>query len=362
MKYWLRICLLVSFVLLTACQVEPLAATPVPAFITATLPPTPRPPTPTAMTETPLASAIRGQATARLNVRPEPGTTGEPLGMLENAVEVEVLGQDLGGNWYQIVYPAGPEGKGWVNAAYIRLLEQRDVPVIGVEEDSLQRGLVTETLNVRSRPDSGSASLGILLAQTSVVLTGKSSDGKWLQIEYPAGSDERGWVAAAYVEAEGMDNLPLVSETGTLLGTATPTVQVIPTFTLLPAPDDGDSMQTPVAQVAFSPEGAQRFSFTGQVSAPEGDTQDWVAFIPYAVVGRQVTMRFSLQCSGRGDLAVQLLQDGQPIPDFPGLTCGDQEQPLSLVGGQLYHLRFQIAGEPVTLQSVGYIITILNGP
>jgi uncharacterized protein YraI len=288
--------------------------------------------------------------------------TGEPLGMLENAVEVEVLGQDPTGGWYQIVYPAGPDGKGWVNAAYIRLLEATDVPVIGGEEDRLNRGRALEALNVRSRPDSGSASLGILPAQTSLLLTGKSSDGKWLQIAYPPDSDERGWVAAAYVQSEDLDKLPLVSETGVLLGTVTPTVEVIPTFTLLPAPEDGDSAQAPVAQVTFSPQGARQFSFTGQVSAPDGDTEEWVAFTPYALVGQQVTMRFSLQCSGRGDLSVQLLKDGQPLAAFQGLKCGAEEQRLPLTAGQLYHLRFQIAGKPVSLQSVGYIITIANGP
>lgn len=355
----------VSFILpllLAACQAETLIGTPTPIFVTATLPPTPRPPTPTALTETPPAQVIHGQTTIRLNVRPEPGTMREPLGTLENAIEVEILGQDVSGNWYQIAYPAAPDGKGWVNAAYIRLLQQADVPIVGGEDNGPRRGVVTETLNVRSRPESGSTSLGILPPQAKVVLTGRNTDGTWLQIEYPAGSGEKGWVAAAYVQAEEVDKLPVLSEQGIPLATVTPTVQVVPTVTLLPAPEDGDSAQAPIAQVTFSPDGARRFCFTGQVSAPEGDAEDWVAFTPYAVLGQQVTMHFSLECTGRGDLKVQLLKDDRPIDALQNLACNQPEQRLPLTGGQTYHLHFQIDGKPTDLQSIGYIITISNGP
>lgn len=354
--------LFILSLLLAACQAKTLMVTPTPIFVTATLPPPPRSPTPTAQTETPLAQVIRGQTTIRLNVRPEAGTMSEPLGTLENAIEVEILGQDVEGNWYQITYPAAPDGKAWVNAAYIRLLQQVDVPVIGGEDNGLRRGVVTETLNVRSRPESGSTSLGILPPQAKVVLTGRSTDGAWLQIEYPAGSGEKGWVAAAYVQTNEVDKLPLLSDQGIPVATVTPTVQVIPTFTLLPAPEDGDSAQTPIAQVTFSPDGARRFRFTGQVSAPEGDAEDWVAFTPYAVLGQQVTMHFSLECTGRGDLKVQLLKDNRPVDALQNLACNQPEQRLPLVGGQTYRLHFQIASQHTDLQSIGYIITISNGP
>lgn len=350
--------------LLAACQVEPTApVTPTPAFVTATLPPTPLPATPTPLTPTPPAQPMQGAASTRINVRPGPSAIGEPLGMLESGEVVEVLGQDPGRAWYQIVYPQSPDGLGWVNADYLKLDSDADVPVIGARQDGENPASVTETVNVRAAPDSGSRSLGILPAQSPVTLSGQSTDGKWLQIEYPAAPDGKGWVAAAYVQAEDVDALPVISEDGRLVGTATPAATLaVPTFTLLPAPQDGDSAQSPAAQVAFSPGGARQFSFTGQVSAPEGDLEDWVAFTPYGAPGTQVNMRFSLECTGRGELTVELSKDSQPVKVSPDLACGAQEQALSLAAGQVYQLRFQVAGSPVTLQSVGYIITIQNGP
>jgi uncharacterized protein YraI len=364
MQRFLRFSFTFLACLLAACQVEPTApASPTPAFVTATLPPTAPAVTSTPLVVTPDAPAIQGVASTRINVRPGPGAIGEPLGMLDSGDIVEVLGQDPGRAWYQIVYPEGPDGIGWVNADYLKLDSDADVPVIGAGQDGENTASVTETVNVRAEPDSGSRSLGILPAQSPVTLSGQSGDGKWLQLEYPAAPDGKGWVAAAYVQAEDVNALPVISEDGRPVGTATPAATLaVPTFTLLPAPQDGDSAQSPAAQVAFSPGGARQFSFTGQVSAPEGDLEDWVTFTPYGASGAQVNMRFSLECTGRGELDVELLKDGQPVKASPNLACGVQEQALSLAAGQVYQLRFRVAGSPTSLQSVGYIITIQNGP
>lgn len=361
MRLLLHFVILGSLFFLVACQSQSSFLTSTPVFVTATLPPTPLPPASPSPTATIVASHIVGVTTARVNVRPGPGSQSEPLGILDSAAEVEILGQDVGGGWYQIVYPNVPEGKGWVNATYIRLPEDVAVPTIGLHDKNLPQGIIKETLHVRSRPDSGSASLGILFPKEVVVLSGKSPDGAWLQIEYPAGTSDQGWIASAYVEVRDIEKLPVVDEDGAPL--ANPTMlPAAPSFTLLPAPEDGDSAQTPAAQVIFSPGGARQFRFTGQVSAPQGDVADWVAFTPYSALGLQATMHFRLECSGRGELEVQLLQGDLPVETFPALRCGGPEISLKLDAGQRYQLYFRAAGNPSDLHSVGYIIAIQNGP
>ncbi len=359
--------IIILTLLLSACQTEQLASTPTPAFVTATLPPTalahPASPSPSSTSES--SRDIQGVTTTKLNVRSEPSTSGDALGMLENAETVKVLGKDPTGTWYQIAYTEGSDEKGWVNATYIQVEENIEIPVIGGDQEGKTTVTIKETLNVRAEPSSSSASLGILNTQEVVTLTGKNPDGSWLQIEYPAGSDRNGWVFAEYALALEADtgSLPVVSDGGTPIGTVTPNATIaVPTFTLLPAPQDGDSAESPAAEVIFAPNGTRQFSFTGQVSSPEGDTEDWVAFTPYNQPGTQAVINFSLQCSGRGKLSVELWKNGQVISDTPGPACGDQDQTLTLNAGEAYQLHFEILADSSSLQSVGYIITILNNP
>ncbi len=56
-----------------------------------------------------------------LNVRSGPGTAYPILGVLTLGSEREVTGRDEGAFWWQIAYPAGPGGRGWVSAPYTTL-------------------------------------------------------------------------------------------------------------------------------------------------------------------------------------------------------------------------------------------------
>ena len=60
-----------------------------------------------------------------------------------------------------------------------------------------------DRLNVRSGPGTGYTILGKALTGDSLTLSGRNSDGSWLEVEYPAGSGKQGWVAATYVTANG---------------------------------------------------------------------------------------------------------------------------------------------------------------
>jgi uncharacterized protein YraI len=56
-------------------------------------------------------------AIPKLNVRSSPSTSAAIVGKLDRGAQVQIVGSQPG--WLQIVYSAGPGGRGWVSAAYV---------------------------------------------------------------------------------------------------------------------------------------------------------------------------------------------------------------------------------------------------
>ncbi|RPJ20808.1 MAG: SH3 domain-containing protein, partial [Chloroflexi bacterium] len=219
----------------------------------------------------------------------------------------------------------GADGKGWVTAQYITTAGKPEVPTIGgnqADPDNANVAVVQQQLNVRSGPGTGFNSLGTLNAQDVVSLTGKDPNGAWLQIDFPqgAGPEGKGWVNAAFVQAQGAENLPIITEAGLIVGTGTPTgIPFTPTVTLLPAMDDGDSAQSPAINVTFSAAGTHDLQYSSDISSPDGDAEDWVQFTPY-----QENILLELSCKG-GNLDLELLQSGQVILQLTSQDCANQQ-------------------------------------
>jgi len=242
-------------------------------------------------------------------------------------------------------------------------------------------GKATQTLNVRSGPGTDYEVLGMIQPDTVLVLTGKNETATWLQVEYAAGAGGRGWVTAAYVQTLHGDtaSLPVLNASGAPVtaGASAPTSVPVsppqfggtPTPTLGPASADKDSSAAPAIQVTFSPAGTppnyggtRQFSYTSEVSSPQGDAEDWVMFTPYAsLAGSPAEVLFSLVCDGNGKLEVELWQNGAPLAEWGGLACGDQDIPLDLAAGMPYQLRLR-AATGAGLQYVHYTLTVRNGP
>ncbi len=264
-----------------------------PACPAPTAPPTqtPAPPTPV-----PTLPPVEGTTTTQVNVRSEPSTGSATLGMLDAFSKVQVIAKDAGGNWYQLLYPAAPDGKGWVRAEYIQVPDPAQIPPLSGAPGagSGYSGTVTQQVNVRSGPGTSFDSLGTLNAQDSVTLTGKNPDGTWLQIAFSAGPQGSGWIAAGFIQSSQAEALPIIGGQGEVVGTGTPAAALpSPTPTVLAAPQDNDSAANPSVNVSFSPSGAGSLQFSSEVSAPEGDAEDWVKFTPYLA-----TVSLRLTCLG----------------------------------------------------------------
>ncbi|NTU57117.1 MAG: SH3 domain-containing protein, partial [Anaerolineales bacterium] len=270
-------------------------------------------------------------------------------------VTVQIVGQDPGGNWWQILYEAGADGKGWVTAQYVQTAAKPEVPVIGgggANPGSGNSAVAIQQLNIRSGPGTSFNSLGILNADDVVSLTGKNRDGTWLQIEFPGGPDGKGWVSAAFVKAQGVDVLPIVSDAGEVVGTGTPMeAPPPPTPTIVPAPMDLDSADAPLKTVLFERAGTQTLIYNGDVSAPDGDTADWIAFTPYGNV-----VFAGIQCAGNGSLRAEIVGSGI------SLICNEAVQAIPVQAGTSYLVQIEAVSDSGALQYINYTLTVKVNP
>jgi uncharacterized protein YgiM (DUF1202 family) len=227
-------------------------------------------------------------------------------------------------------------------------------------------------INVRSGPNVSYSSLGLLNSGDKIQIIGKDPSGDWYGILYPSAAQGHGWVTAAYVQTNDTASLPVLNAAGiseailwtpVTPGASMPTsIPVTLTPTLGPASADDDSSAAPAIQVMFSPAGTGQFSYTSEVSSPQGDAEDWVAFTPYSILaGSPARLLFSLVCDGNGNLEVELWQGGAPLAGWGRLACGGQHIPLDLAAVTPYQLRLR-AATGAGLQYVHYTLTVRNAP
>jgi uncharacterized protein YraI len=291
----------------------------------------------------------------QVNVRAEPSTASNVLGMIPPNTRVEITGKDPGESWWQINYPQGVDGKAWVTAQYVTTASMAEILVIGGNEADPNHGnvaVIQEELNVRSGPGTDFNSLGTLNPQDVVSLTGKDPNGGWLQIEFASGPEGKGWVNAAFVQAQGVENLPIITEEGQIVGTGTPTsVPPTPTTTLVPAWEDNDSPASPVVRVILEPAGTQTLIYNGDLSFPQGDSEDWIAFQPYNSL-----IFASLECKGNNALNLEMIEGNQTV--ILDIACGDEMKQIRVKPGLNYLLHLVANSATGNLQYTNYVLTI----
>lgn len=303
---------------------------PTPFIPTATLSPT-LPPQPTEThlppPSTPTIIPVEGITSTQVNVRAEPSTASDVLGIILPNTRVEIIGKDPGESWWQIFYPQGTQEKGWVTAQYITTTNTPAVPVIGANPNNGNVAIIQQQLNIRSGPGADFNSLGTLNPEDVVSLIGKDANGVWLQIDFASGPDGKGWINAAFVQAQGVENLPIIAESGAVVGTGTPTeVPFTPTPTLIPAPMDNDSAQSPVKSILLSATGMRSFQYSSDISSPDGDNEDWIQFIPFTE-----TIRIKLDCVGNGTIVLEVLENESVVQN---MSCGENTVVKTTSGSQ----------------------------
>jgi len=344
-KTWFGI--LASTLLLTSCGAEAVTAAP-PAFITATLPATNTPlsfstqAVPSSTQQITPSESIEGVTTTQLNLRSEPSTAGESLNTVAAFSTVQILAKESNGKWYQISDPSSPQGKGWVIASYIQVSASAEIPII----DLGSTALILQGVNVRNGPGKDFESLGTLIPNDVVSLTGKVSSGRWLQIRYKGGT---GWIASEFTQAQNIDALPIIADQSQ----ATPGPQPIDaTVGASPALEDHDSLESPITSVNLSPGGVGRLQSNGSVSLAGGDEADWVQF-----TASDVTVSIQIKCP-EADLQLDLYKDGS-IMDESFLMCNETKT-LHIASGQTYTLKLTTKAATESMTPYTLLVGILR--
>lgn len=311
--------------------------TAMPNFLTATLPPTLSrqatqtstlaAPMPSVVVEEATPSPIEGMTTTQLNVRAEPSTASASLGMIGQFIKVQVIGSDTNRSWYQIIYAESQAGKGWVRAEYVQVNAPAEIPLVGTTSSSgAVSGFVIQKTNVRNGPGTEFELLGVLNSNDVIFITGRDASGAWIQIEFASAPDGKGWVTAEFLQAD-MENAPLI---GTAVDeTPAPIVEMPTAASAMTAAQDGDSMQSPLAVTVFSATGSRALQARGDISAPNGDAEDWIQFTTFGGV-----VEVQVMCSST-TLRAELSNHEKLVDSF---SCGEQFTVQAATGSN-YFLR-----------------------
>jgi hypothetical protein len=95
--------------------------------------------------------------------------------------------------------------------------------------------------------------------------------------------------------------------------------------------------------------------YHGDLSSPQGDLEDWIAFKPY---DRFVFV--SLECKGNDAIIVQLLENDSLVNTY--MECGAQMEELVVHPGSNYRIHLQAVPSATALRYTSYILTIKTRP
>ena len=303
-------------------------ATATPNFVTATLPATSAPqPTQTLLPASPIPTnqPIEATTTTQVNVRAETNTASVSLGVIVAFSQIQVIGKESSGNWFKIIYL---ESVGWVRAEFVQVDSSVEIPVVEIDSGngSARSAVVISGINVRNGAGTQYESIGVLTQKDVVLVIGKDSSGAWMQIIFQGGT---GWVASEFLQIENIEEISVIETSQNT------EIAPISETTIAPAQiaiQDGDSMQAPLLKTFFAEN--KILQITGEVSAPQGDYEDWLEFSSFTT-----KIVIEVTCSNSG-LQVELWQAGQVVESFSSIC--ESAYFLSISANESYTLRIFI--------------------
>ncbi len=235
-----------------------------------------------------------------VNVREFPDLNARLIGQINKGQSVPVRGKNADGSWYQINFPSGADGAGWVYAPVVSVTGPTEtLPVVTPRASStsaaaspinpagLKPPFVTlkagqEFANVRTGPDTAYQKVGELKATgiNAAAVKGKSANGQWWQIAFDGAPGGVAWVFGQLVDLTGdAATVPVAAApplTTATLGNAPTTAPTPSQPQPTPTPPIPASAVLPYSQnVRFSPRddiGDVPLGYQGQ---PKTATLEW---------------------------------------------------------------------------------------
>ncbi|NQU29209.1 MAG: SH3 domain-containing protein [Anaerolineae bacterium] len=233
-------------------------------------------------------------------------------------------------------------------------------------------GQTTSQLNVRSAPSANGDQVGIIAIFSKVEIIGKDSTSSWWMILYPESPTGTGWITTQFVQVPDSSGVPVIgalpqTPDNTPEAGANPTVasgngsvpSAVSTLTLATAPQDGDSAQSPAVNMTLSNSSTTFFVHNSDLSAPEGDPDDWVKFTLEGQTGQETIVSVVLNCSGSSNLNLELIQNGVLLQGWDDISCGQPRQLyLYLFAGAPYTIRLFPSHDQNRVDYAAYSLTV----
>lgn len=293
-------------------------STNTPSFVTATLPPTSVPAQATQtltllstdLAPTNITNPVEGTTTTQINVRAETTTASEALVVIPAFTNIQIIGKESSGNWLKVIYN---NTTGWVRAEFVQVESSDNISVVEIESNngSNRSGVVISGINIRSGAGTDFESIGVLTPKDVVIILGKDSSGAWMQINF---QEKLGWVATEFLQIENIEQIPVIEAEQSTSVAVTPLINQTPVVASQMAIADNDSIQAPFAKLFF--EQNKVLQITGEVSAPQGDHEDWIEF---SSASSKILIEGS--CTNTG-LQVELWRASEIIESFSSV-CGN---------------------------------------
>ena len=246
------------------------------------------------------------------------------------------------------------------------------VPVSPTGTTVPAEGQTISQINVRSAPSADSDQLGTVEIFAKVQIVGKDPTSGWWMIVYPASPSGTGWITAQFVQVPDSSNVPVIggqapaatkapnTGAGTTTTTGSGEIPTAPASSnLATAFLDGDSLESPAVSVTLSTASVHSFNYSSDISFPEGDADDWVRFTLDGQTGQQTQVSVRLDCSGSGNLRVQLIQNSVLLQGWDDVPCGRISQlQLSLFAGAPYYLQLSPSQGNIPFSYVAYTVSV----
>jgi uncharacterized protein YraI len=176
-----------------------------------------------------------------VNIRSGPATNTTILGSVPGGTELAVTGRNAAGTWWRVT---SSFGVGWVSDVVVVFRGSiASVPVVDEPKGTVQTPIILvdgHAATVYRNPNRDSFVIGIAPTGAVLVVTGRSNDGNWWQVETPMGA---GFVNIATVSFRGDETLvPRVSDPGPSFDG--PTVRVNTDTPVTTQPGGGDVIGT----------------------------------------------------------------------------------------------------------------------
>lgn len=233
--------------------------------------------------------------TGAINVRSGPAPNMTSLGSVPGGTELPVTGRNVGTTWWRV---DSPFGVGWV-ADYLVVFRGRldSVPVVSTPEGTLEVPVVYVDgypVTVYRNPNPDSFVVGIAPTGATLVITARSLDGDWWQVDTVMGL---GWVNVNEVSLRGDEDLvDYMADPGPSFDG--PTVRVNVDTPVTTEPGGGDVIGTLPAGAALPAGGRTTDNTWWQVSDLFGI--GWIPVADVSLAGASSNIRVTSQATTPG--------------------------------------------------------------